>query len=187
MTKQSTARIFIIVGNESSGKDEIIRAIKDLGALHAEAISKYTSRDPKNYDGPEMICQCQFVKSVDNLSYEVVKKDGSKEICDIVYLRNGNQYGFNSKNIWQGLKRRMFQVIVVSEVEAINKLREIFGGLIVLVYVHSHNSHGNYAELSIFVDNFDKFDHVLIYEDKKEDLFDQVFRLFRAYESGLLN
>ena len=37
MTRSSTARIFIIVGNESSGKDEIIRAIKDLGALHAQA------------------------------------------------------------------------------------------------------------------------------------------------------
>ena len=136
-----------------------------------------------------MICGCTFCPNTNgyNSTYQVTNKEGAFETCDIVYMRNGNQYGFNSQKIWQGLKQRLFQVVVVSEVEAINKLREIFGGLIVLIYVHSHNSHGQYKELSMFVNNFDKFDHVLIYEDKKEDLFDQVFRLFRAYENGLLN
>lgn len=38
----------------------------------------------------------------------------------------------------------------------------------------------------IYVDNFMLFDHVLIYADMQEDLFDQVFRLFRAYERGFL-
>lgn len=38
----------------------------------------------------------------------------------------------------------------------------------------------------IYVDNFMLFDHVLIYADMQEDLFDQVFRLFKAYERGFL-
>lgn len=38
----------------------------------------------------------------------------------------------------------------------------------------------------IYVDNFILFDHVLIYADMQEDLFDQVFRLFKAYERGFL-
>lgn len=38
----------------------------------------------------------------------------------------------------------------------------------------------------IYVDNFMLFDHVLIYADMQEDLFDQVFRLFRAYERGFI-
>ena len=38
----------------------------------------------------------------------------------------------------------------------------------------------------IYVENFMLFDHVLIYADMQEDLFDQVFRLFKAYEKGWL-
>lgn len=38
----------------------------------------------------------------------------------------------------------------------------------------------------IYVDNFMLFDHVLVYADMQEDLFDQVFRLIKAYEHGFL-
>ena len=36
----------------------------------------------------------------------------------------------------------------------------------------------------VFLANYLAFDHVLIYADVDEDLYDQIFRLFRAYESG---
>jgi len=38
----------------------------------------------------------------------------------------------------------------------------------------------------LYEDNFMLFDHVFIYADKEEDLFDQIFRLFRAYERGMI-
>lgn len=45
-----------------------------------------------------------------------------------------------------------------------------------------HRQREDYSEFKMFVDNFDEFDHVLIFESRKEDVFDQLFRLFRAYE-----
>ena len=37
------------------------------------------------------------------------------------------------------------------------------------------------------IDNFLAFDRVFIFSGAPEDLYDQIFRVFRAYESGLLN
>ena len=73
-------------------------------------------------------------------------------------------------------------MISVSEIETINLLRAKFGRLVVLLYVHSSVRTENFDDLKMFSDNFNKFDHVLVYEGKKEDLLDQIFRLFRAYE-----
>lgn len=191
--RKSTAKLFIIVGNtpgdqnSANGKDLIIQAVDSMGALHAEIIPKYTSRGKKSDDGNEMICNCTFTPTAQNC-YDVIPPDSPKVRCDIVYSRKGNMYGFNSKEIWNGLKRGMFQVVVISEVDTINKLRDIFGGLVVLVYVHSHNNKPADVEeeFALFSQNFDAFNHVLIYEDKAEDLYDQMFRLFKAYEKNML-
>ena len=196
--RKSTAKLFIIVGNtpgdqnSANGKDLIIQAVDSMGALHAEIIPKYTSRGKKADDGNEMICNCTFTMNNDG-SYDVETGKGKHVKCDIVYSRKGNMYGFNSKEIWNGLKRGMFQVVVISEVETINRLREIFGGLVVLIYVHSHNWESSAEdiqkaaeEFKLYSQNFDAFNHVLIYEDKAEDLYDQMFRLFKAYEKNML-
>jgi hypothetical protein len=194
--RKSTARLFIIVGNTpneaENGKDLIIQAVDTMGALHAGIIPKYTSRTKKTDDGNEIVCDCSFFE-LENGIFEVENKSGGKKICDIVYNRNGNYYGFDSKAIWNGLKRGMFQVVVVSEADTINKLKEKFGGLVVLAYVHSHNMEKNNnerrieEEFKLFSNNFTSFSHVLIYEDNAEDLYDQIFRLFRAYEKGLVS
>ena len=199
--RKSTAKLFIIVGNtpgdqnSANGKDLIIQAVDSMGALHAEIIPKYTSRGKKSDDGNEMICNCTFAPNEDG-TYDV--NAGKEKVqCDIVYSRKGNMYGFNSKEIWNGLKRGMFQVVVISEVETINRLREIFGGLVILIYVHSHNwekptedgqddEQKVAEEFKLYSQNFDVFNHVLIYEDKAEDLYDQMFRLFKAYEKNML-
>ncbi len=192
--KKSTARLFIIVGNtpniqSTNGKDLIIQAVDSMGCLHASIIPKYTSRAPKDDDGDEMICSCHFEKRSDGTAL-IVAPNGKRYIGDIVYERKGNYYGFSSKGIWKGLKCGKFQVVVISDADTINKLREIFGGIVVLVYVHSHNFEGQSSavepEFELFSKNFDLFNHVLIYEDKAEDLYDQIFRLFRAYEKGMI-
>ena len=190
--KKSTARLFIIVGNtpnkNTNGKDLIIQAVDSMGSLHASVIRKYTSRGKKEDDGNEIICDCKFVES-DGHFNQVKTNDGIFHPVDIVYRRNGNLYGLYSKDIWNGLKRGKFQVVVISDVDPINQIRKIFGGLVLLVYVHSHNygpSKKVDPEFELFSKNFTLFNHVLIYEDNAEELYDQLFRLFRAYEKNLL-
>jgi len=180
-------RLFIIAGNDSSGKDELIRGVNDLGKFHAQVVYKYTNRPRKEDDGSEIICDCKFMSSEGEAGGKIVQyeEEGDEQkftFCDITYERNGNQYGFASSQIWNGLKARKFQMISVSEIETINLLRAKFGRLVVLLYVHSSIQTDNFDDLEMFSENFNKFDHVLVYEGKKEDLLDQIFRLFRAYE-----
>lgn len=178
--RRLASRLFIIAGNASSGKDKIINAVMTLGLLHAEVVKKYTTRQATIEDGAEIICKYDIEGKL-NLSFD----DGFKK-CDICYERNNNTYGIISSDIWMAMKSGLFQVISVSEAETINQLKNKFGSSVILIYVHS-DTETPPEELTLFVDNFDKFNHVLIYEDKYEDLYDQLFRLFRAYEKGLLS
>ena len=180
--KKSMANIFVIVGGSHSGKDEIIRAIQDLGGLHAQIIPKFTSRLQQEDDEKEIKCNYAFKQDKDSNYLVQSRESGESYKCDIVYKKNGNEYGIDTHQIWAGLRKQKFQVIVVSEVEAINRLIEKFGSLVVLIYVHSAEEAHNLPEFRLFVENFNEFDHVLIAEDRKEDLYDQLFRLFRAYE-----
>ena len=59
--KKSMANIFVIVGGSHSGKDEIIRAIQDLGGLHAQIIPKFTSRLQQEDDEKEIKCNYAFL------------------------------------------------------------------------------------------------------------------------------
>lgn len=191
-------RLVIVVGAPGSGKDWLIRAINDLGTQHAEIVPKHTSRMRWPDDGPEMICP-------DDLGHNLSG-------CDIIYENYGDSYGIESDRIWEGLRRGSFQVVVVSNVDAINDLHARFGELVLLVYVHSETDieeyrdrekklkkdleYVEYAEyverrareyrtaFDIYLRNYLAFEHVLIHSGLKEDLFDQIFRLFRAYERG---
>ncbi|MBM3300744.1 MAG: hypothetical protein FJY85_12415 [Deltaproteobacteria bacterium] len=189
-----TPRLFVIVGSPGSGKDLVVRAVNDLGSQHAQVVPKHTNRTRRNDDGNEMVCPGDDGHALGN--------------CDLVYESFEDSYGIETARIWQGLEHGVFQVVVVSKVEAINKLREIFGGLLVLVYVHSEvapeqyrrmeaqfGDHGGYLDrrtsgyrdaYEVYLANFLAFDHVLIFSGQPEDLYDQAFRLFRAYERGLL-
>lgn len=177
------SNIFVIVGGKNSGKDEVIRAVYELGGLHAQVIRKFTSRVRMDDDGKEILCNYRFEKREDDGNYIVKSQESENEyVCDIVYTKNENYYAIDSRQIWEGLRKNKFQVIVASETEAINSLKKIFGGLVILIYVYSQAEDEDSVEFNLFVDNFDAFDHVLICENRKEDLYDQLFRLFRAYE-----
>lgn len=185
MSKKTRAmsNIFVVVGGEHSGKDEIIRGVNDLGGLHAQIVPKYTSRERQPDDEREIRCNYIFEEIPQQRAYRVISREDDKEmICDIVYKKNENYYGINTRQIWVGLRKQRFQVLVVSELEAINSLRKKFGSLVKLIYIHGKDEKEVTPEFKMFIDNFDEFDHVLIYESRKEDLFDQLFRLFRAYE-----
>ncbi len=188
-------RLVIIVGAPGSGKDELIRAVDDMGTYHAQIIPKHTSRERWDEDREEMLCPGD---DGHNLS-----------ACGITYENYGDTYGIVSGDIWEGLKKGVFQVVVVSNMEAINKLREHFGELVLLVYVHSNRNAQDYRKketspdkepeyieyienradnyemaYNLFLENYMAFDHVLINSGLPENLFDQMFRLFRSYERG---
>jgi guanylate kinase len=188
-----TPRLFVIVGTPGSGKDILIRAVDVLGSRHADVVPKHTSRARRQDDGEEMICPKD--------------PDYDLDSCDIQYENYGDQYGIQSESIWEGFRKNRFQVAVVSDIDAIRKLQQIFGELMVLVYVHSDKSakdyereekraqHGDidYVERRVqeyeqarqlYLEHFLAFNHVLISAGLDEDLYDQIFRLFRAYERG---
>ncbi len=189
-----TPHLFVIVGTPASGKDLLIRAVNDLGSQHAHVVPKHTSRSRHPDDGNEMVCQ-------GDLGYDLAN-------CDIVYKNYGDSYGITCSDIWKGLEQGISQVVVVvSNISAINELRKIFGEMLSLVYVHSevdaeaysHNETNqgkdhdyvkrreeNFSSaFDIYLNNFLAFKHVLIHSnDAPEEMYDQIFRLFRAYERG---
>jgi len=209
-----TPRLFLVVGNPASGKDELIAAVNVIGSLHAEIVPKHTNRKWHADDYNEMICEKipnpadPFADYIDNPNYDI-------DNCDIVYENYGSKYGIKTVDIWDGLMRGTMQVLVVSNSKALNQLINAFGKLAVTLYVYSPITRDAYIKSTrekeerthvenpyylvdeeyissrvkrfdmswnIYVDNFMLFDHVLIFADKQEDLFDQIFRLFRAYE-----
>lgn len=188
----STPKLIVVVGAPGSGKDLLIRAVKDMGSQHAQIVPKHTSRRRRPDDGSEMICP-------GDRNYDL-------KGCDVTYKNYKDCYGIESNRIWQGLRRGVFQLVVVSNPQAINELRRRFGELLVLVYVHSEMTPEEYLKsedvveskssyvrkraeqyqiaFDLYLKNFLAFDHVLIYSGIKEDLFDQIFRLFRGYEQA---
>lgn len=205
-----TPKLFIVVGNPASGKDQLIRAVNTLGKLHADIVPKHTDRSQRIDDGNEMICKYIFDINgnlVENPNY-------SMERCNIHYENYKTRYGVDTDNIWEGLSKGVHQVLVVSNIKALNQLKQIFGNLAVIIYIYSEvtkeeylqqekkkfkNKESNY-ELSIdkylkerennfdmayklYEENFMVFDHVFIFTDREEDLYDQIFRLFRYYEN----
>lgn len=179
------SKVFIVTGSGASGKDYVISAIRDLAKNKAMIVTKRTSRNQKPDDEDELICKNIIDHENSTEKALAYKKNPSYDMidCNIKYNRRGNTYGIKTSEVWEGLQKGMFQVISLSEEEAINKMIRTFGGLVVLIYVHSNIPADDYdVSFSTYVKNMDKYDHVLIFEDKKEDLYDQVFRLLHYYE-----
>lgn len=189
---KNKSKIFLVVGTPGSGKDLLIQAVNDLGSLHAVIVPKHTSRKRYPDDGNEMIC-------IDDDGYDMKN-------CDITYENYGKKYGIKTANLWKSLSKETSQVIVVSNEEAINDLINVFGELIVPLFVHSEMNKDEYRKeqnrqgkddeyinqrvekyekaFNTYLRNLDKFKHVLLYAGSAEDMFDQIFRLFNYYESN---
>ena len=213
-----TPKLFLVVGNPASGKDELISAVNTIGTLHAEIVPKHTYRQWRFGDDSEMICE--EIPSQDNNGQMIDNPDYDINNCDVIYENYGSKYGIKTSDIWKKLMDGIIQVLVVSNKEALNKLKNKFGNLAVVIYVYSHVTKEEYLRnekikqekrkaennnykideaylknraenfdmsWNIYVDNFMLFDHVLIYTNKQEDLFDQIFRLFKAYERSLFH
>jgi hypothetical protein len=194
LVAMKAVRLYIVVGTPGSGKDELVRAVKILGENHAGVVPKHTSRTRQSDDGEEMIC-------VDDSGYDL-------DSCQITYLNFDDQYGIRTDYVWKRLRDGISQVLVVSNADAIRELLIEFDSFVTLVYVHSVMTEADFTRqaqqykwsqkyeqdrsqkyweaFDIYVRNIRAFDHVLIHAGDNEDLYDQIFRLFRAYERGLV-
>lgn len=213
--RNKSPKLFLIVGNPASGKDELIEAVHVIGSLHAEIVPKHTDRSWRIGDDDEMICY--DLPDFDNPEKRIENPNYDLENCDISYINYGTTYGIKTSLIWDKLRQGITQVLVVSNKDALNALKATFDDLAIVVYVYAQISSSRYREIEekkqldkkrkdpnytidyeyinqrvndfdqawkLYEDNFMLFNHVFIYADKKEDLFDQIFRLFRAYERG---
>ncbi len=188
---KSKSKIVIVVGTPGSGKDILIQAVNDMGSFHAVIVPKHTSRKRESDDGNEMIC-CD-------------DKDYDLKNCDIIYDNYGTKYGVKSKKLWEGVKNETIQVVVISNIKAINQIISIFQKNVIVVFVHSDMNKEEYRKeqlalgkseeyinsrfgkfekaYGIYRENFNLFNHVLIFSNSPEDLFDQLFRLFNYYQN----
>jgi ribose 1,5-bisphosphokinase PhnN len=187
---KSFTRIFVVSGGPGSGKDALIQAVRVMGSLHAQIIPKHTSRTRRRSDGTEMICS-------DDANWALDK-------CHLKYNNHGDYYGIEVDKIWAGLASNLHQIVVVSNRDAINAICEQFFDAVVLIYVHSDvgvadfvsneadgeqdayvkvRSTGYEDAFKMYIDNISAFDHVVIYSGSQEDMFDQMFRIFKYYDS----
>lgn len=205
--------LYIISGNGASGKDELIEATYAMGSLYADVIPKYTSRDQKQDDGPELICK-RLLRggeySINNEYEEYLKLKTEEPGRFLTYVANGNyEYAIDMSQLRDKLEKGRSIVIALSDINTIKKLIDEFNDQVVTVYCNSQISKEEFLrktsgdaidlvkgselekKLLEFIENYLLYRHVIIYaenelghesDSRQEELIDQLFRLFRAYE-----
>ena len=205
-----TPKLFLIIGSPASGKDELIRAVSTLGKLHASIVPKHTTRKWQPGDGNEMVCREIINKEgnyILNTQYNMDKCDiqyinygtkygiCSKEIWDGLSegihqaLVVSNVKALNElMHIFGGLAIKLYiysdiskEKYVQNEMDKITR-RGLSGEAISEEYMKKREQNFDMA-WNLYVDNFLLFDHVFIFTGREEDLYDQIFRLFRYYEN----
>ena len=207
--------LYVISGNGASGKDELIEATYAMGKLYAGVLPKYTSRNQKEDDGPELVCKMildqdkkSFLPNPEYLEFLDLKQKTPDRFLS--YFANGKyEYSIDLKVLHDSFNEGRSLVVALSDIPTIKKLIDDFGDQIVTIYCNSQISQDEFvrkmtgddidlakaSELSKklfeFIDNYMLYNHVIIYaeneighqrDSRQEELIDQLFRLFRAYE-----
>jgi len=180
--------IFLIAAASGAGKKTLMEAMYSLGSKSINVIKKETDRDQQPGDGPEIIAGVKNVKGKYIINYSF----------------GNNNYAIDDKIIWDNLKTGLPQIIITN-MQQFHKFREIFGNSTVNIYLHATrtskelyehqlqklNGDRNKAELKIkkveqihqdYIKNISLFHHVLLNTIKKEDLWDQMFKLIQYYK-----
>lgn len=210
-----TPRVFLIVGSPASGKDELIAAVNTIGKLHAEIVPKHTNREVRIDDGDEMICRnkysqigelepneqfdlenCDFIYENFGTTYGIKTsviwdklQNGVNQVVVVSDREALNQLMGRFGNlavvvyVYSQITRDEYherELMKLKKSKGTDELSQEEAG-----YIERRVSEFDKA-WNVYVENFMLFDHVLVYADAQEDLFDQVFRLFKSYERGLL-
>lgn len=183
---QARPRIFAIVGATFSGKDDLVNAMQQLEPDRAEIYQKYSTRPERRSDKGEL-------RHVETMP----------ATCDLVYSRQGFEYGISIAELWEGLSTGVAQLLVVSDVATITRLKQEFGEICTALYLHasfdrtdmrkrmqedqleSSEIHERLAAIEElhedYVSNMLLFDHVLLNTAEPEDLYDEAFSLLDFY------
>jgi guanylate kinase len=105
----SIPKTFILAGNAASGKDELIRAVKDMGRIQAEIIPKYAVRRQEEDDEEEMICRIiPKQQLLDELDKEYIA-DKNKVLHELDKVSAEVQQRFRTE--WEEMKCRVISGI----------------------------------------------------------------------------
>ena len=154
------------------------------------------------------ICGDGFVTNPDYEAYVLRRKENPDKYW--TYLANGSfEYSFDIERLRQSLASGHSVVMALSDIPTIERLMEEFPEQVVTIYCNSQISekeflkkHGNgeiakgklkafKEKIRDFINNYMLYKHVVIYAEnelghdsdaRQEELIDQLFRIFRAYE-----
>lgn len=186
----SNPKIYIFIGNPGSGKDEALETIRVQSLLHSIIMPKHTTRARKEDDGEEMICPGDELFDMDS--------------CDLTYVNYGNTYGINTQELQERLEDGISSSIVVSNAEAIKKLKEKFPNKLVTIYIHGlskeeyiiqqkEHLEDEYVKERIekyhqadelYYNQWLDFNHTIIDNNDLTDLKLQINNIMRYYEEG---
>ena len=127
--RDGNPKLFIIAGHAKSGKDEIIKAVNDMGRLQASIIRKYTSRRQDSDDGNEMICRLipsqellnkfrhEYNDEVGSLlhEYEKRKNEANNDVDELTdaaewYLNKSRELAKPTERFWALLEEKEAKV-----------------------------------------------------------------------------
>jgi guanylate kinase len=179
--------IFMIAAASGAGKRTLMEAMYSMGRRTIKVIQKATNRNAQPGDGEEIIPN-QLID------------DGYA----IKYNFNGKMYGIKTDSIWENLAAGHPQIIVTN-MDEFHQFSKIFGRAAIGVYLHATRTQEEILDFQTkklnnevearkkvekieiihqgYIREIAKFKHVLLNTIEKEDLWDQMFRLIKYYQS----
>lgn len=180
--------IFLIAAAPGAGKRTLMTAMYDFGRKSITVVEKATTRTIHDDDGPEI--------------YHVDEIDPNKFNINYSFHDKYTEYGIETERMWQNLSKGRSQIIITN-MQQFHKFREMFGPLVVCVYLHATRTlkqlfewqverHGDEEKAKRKVEELDRihqdyisniaeFQHVLLNTLEKEDFWEQMLRLMRFY------
>lgn len=117
--KVDQPRVYVFFGAPGSGKSTALKHLH--GDKPIRVIEKETTRPRRDDDGEDIKC----VKAV-------------ADDCDIRYYSYRYEYGFRTSDIWSAFELGENAGIIVNDIRTLRILKQRFGVLAVIIYVHSN-------------------------------------------------
>lgn len=184
-----------ITGPSGSGKSTVLRHIEDVATgvgVRTSIIERYTTRQRRSDDGPELTIVEQIPRA-----------------CDLVYEQYGVRYGFQSSLLFDSISRGEAPVIIVNDIRTVADVKTMLGPLAKALFLfRSSPGLQRYIRLAltravmhpesdaerrflkanaiyrIYIENIQLFDHVVVNAGTLDDLKRQIERIVRGIEGS---
>lgn len=121
-TENFNSKIYVIISTPAAGKSTITKIVNNQGSLDTLIMPKMAARKRVAKDGEEMICMGDKLYDMDS--------------CDIQYINYGTTYGIDTKELEERQKDGISSTLILSNIDAIQKLKQKFPTSLVPIYVH---------------------------------------------------